>query len=296
MAYHNMARVEDEERLLESMLQVQSEIRKQREEKRRSNNWRREKFTRMFEPVTSSIARLAQVPQPPPPPPVPAPEPVKDEEEEEEEDKFYDTVKEPEEESEIFRQALDEVPEAYRSDGVLGLDVTTRTIGNYAYQVKGDTLHCLSGDDEAIFQIKTLELLLLLLVKNPNRIELKLKQAKEFLPFVYDFKDIADRLQLEATGQHLPGFHARKKYKILRELEKAGTGFLFTHAPPTTNTVVLPSDKEGLIQQLVLAVAELRAGNTSMQNLIVPLAAEAKRLGCLPEYLLSPEEETWVFA
>ena len=59
---------------------------------------------------------------------------------------------------------------------------------------------------------------------------------------------------------------------------------------------VLPSDKEGLIQQLVLAVAELRAGNTSMQNLIVPLAAEAKRLGCLPEYLLSPEEETWVFA
>ena len=289
-----MARVEDEERLLESMLKVQSEIRKQREEKRRSNNWRREKFTRMFEPVTSSIARLAQVPQPPPPPPpVPAPEPVKDEEEE---DKFYDTVKEPEEESEIFRQALDEVPEAYRSDGVLGLDVTTRTIGNYAYQVKGDTLHCLSGDDEAIFQIKTLELLLLLLVKNPNRIELKLKQAKEFLPFVYDFKDIADRLQLEATGQHLPGFHARKKYKILRELEKAGTGFLFTHAPPTTNTVVLPSDKEGLIQQLVLAVAELRAGNTSMQNLIVPLAAEAKRLGCLPKYLLSPEEETWVFA
>ena len=295
MAYHNMARVEDEERLLESMLQVQSEIRKQREEKRRSNNWRREKFTRMFEPVTSSIARLAQVPQPPPPPPVPAPEPVKDEEEEEE-DKFYDTVKEPEEESEIFRQALDEVPEAYRSDGVLGLDVTTRTIGNYAYQVKGDTLHCTSDDDEAIFQIKTFELLLLLLVKNPNRIELKLKQAKEFLPFVYDFKDIADRLQLEATGQNLPGFYARKKYKILRELEKAGTGFLFTHAPPTTNTVVLPSDKEGLIQQLVLAVAELRAGNTSMQNLIVPLAAEAKRLGCLPKYLLSPEEETWVFA
>ena len=135
-----------------------------------------------------------------------------------------------------------------------------------------------------------------MLVKNPNRIALKLKQGREFLPFVYEFKDIVDRLQLEAA-LHFPGFRLRKKYKLLKELEHAGSGFLFTKNPPIRpDTVVVPSDRAGLLRELYTAIAELRAGNTSMQNIVVPLAAEAKRLGCLPKNLLSPEEETWVYA
>ena len=47
---------------------------------------------------------------------------------------------------------------------------------------------------------------------------------------------------------------------------------------------------------LTIAVAELRAGNTSMQNIVVPLAQEAKRKKILPRKLLSPDEMTWVFA
>ena len=50
------------------------------------------------------------------------------------------------------------------------------------------------------------------------------------------------------------------------------------------------------MRALLQALAELRAGNTSMQNFVVPLAKEAKRKKILPPNLLSPDEETWVFA
>ena len=48
--------------------------------------------------------------------------------------------------------------------------------------------------------------------------------------------------------------------------------------------------------ELNKALAELRAGNTMMRNLVVPLAQEAKRMNILPSDLLLPEEETWIFA
>ena len=61
-------------------------------------------------------------------------------------------------------------------------------------------------------------------------------------------------------------------------------------------TVVIPSDKEGLLRALLQSVAELRAGNESIRNLVVPLAQEAERKNILPKGLLSPEELTWVYA
>ena len=50
------------------------------------------------------------------------------------------------------------------------------------------------------------------------------------------------------------------------------------------------------MRELKKALAELRAGNTSMRNLVVPLAQEARRKRILPDGLLSPDEETWVYA
>ena len=84
-------------------------------------------------------------------------------------------------------------------------------------------------------------------------------------------------------------------------MEKTGTGFLFSVQPPPSllkkaSTVVIPSDKKGLLRELYKAVAELRAGNTSMQNLVVPLAQEAKRKRILPKGLLSKKEQNWVFS
>ena len=73
---------------------------------------------------------------------------------------------------------------------------------------------------------------------------------------------------------------------------------MFTYHPPVVNpnTVVIPSDNDGLMHALVVALADLRAGNTSMLNIVVPLAQEAQRKGILPKGLLKPSETTWVFA
>ena len=68
MDYHKIKAVEDQEQLLEKILSLQSEIRSQREKKRRLNTNEHEKYTRIFAPVTSSIAKLAPqaAPQPVP--------------------------------------------------------------------------------------------------------------------------------------------------------------------------------------------------------------------------------------
>ena len=50
------------------------------------------------------------------------------------------------------------------------------------------------------------------------------------------------------------------------------------------------------MRALLQALAELRAGNTSMRNFVVPLAKEAKQKKILPHNVLSADEETWVFA
>ena len=305
------------ERQLKQILKLQSEIRKQHEQRRRVNTSQNERYTRIFKPVTSSIKKLMPpenildhpVPKTVAPlmpnenildQPVPqtdAPVLIPDIKEE----KFYE-----EPNNDIYRQALIEVPENLRSDGILGLNTRTHSIGEYEYEVKGDILHCIRVDgsdghlmDRVEFKIGSLNLWMLLLVKNPTRIELKLKAGREYSPFVYDFKDIVDRLGLAASGRRTIGYNLRKKAKTLAELEKAGSGFLFTSAPPNlvkSNTFIIPSDKDGLMHELYTALAELRAGNTSMQNIVVPLAAEAQRLGYLSKDLLTPEEQTWMYA
>ena len=99
----------------------------------------------------------------------------------------------------------------------------------------------------------------------------------------------------------------RAKFKLLQDLErrtKSGSGFLFSVQPPPfskkrrikSSIVVIPSDKKGLLRALYQALAELRAGNTSMQNLVVPLAQEAKSKKILPQHLLSADEKIWVFS
>ena len=73
---------------------------------------------------------------------------------------------------------------------------------------------------------------------------------------------------------------------------------MFTYHSPLVNpnTVVIPSDNEGLMHALVVALAKLRACNNSMRNILVPLAQEAQRKRILPKDLLTPNETTWVFA
>ena len=56
--YHRINTIADEERLLEEMLQLQSQIRSQREAERKTKTYNSGKYTKIFEPVTKSIEKL----------------------------------------------------------------------------------------------------------------------------------------------------------------------------------------------------------------------------------------------
>ena len=293
--YRRISNIAEEEGLLQEMLNLQSQIRAQREKDRIAKTTRREKYTKMFEPVTKSLERLV-TPAPPAtnnlvdltdviPEHVNVPlEPMKEEKDE------FEEMQEP---GELYKEALNNVPIRRRDDGMLGLNPEKHSIGDYIYEVVGNTLKVHHDHEQKHFEIHDLELWKLLLVKNPQYIGLKLKdEQKRYLPFVEEFKDIVDQLNLVASSGHR-GFKNRVKYKMLMEM-RGGSGFLFSVQPPTT--LVVPSDNLGLMRALYQALAELRAGNTSMRNIVVPLAAEAKRKKILPENLLSADEETWVYA
>ena len=68
MDYNRIKDIEDQEQMLEKILSLQSDIRSQPEKKRRLNTAQQEKYTRIFEPVTKSIAKLAPQPAPQPAP------------------------------------------------------------------------------------------------------------------------------------------------------------------------------------------------------------------------------------
>ena len=150
------------------------------------------------------------------------------------------------------------------------------------------------NDSTKSFDINDYKLWQLLLVKRPSSIGLDLKTNQKLLQ---DYIGIVDTLDLvqDAEESRIP-YPNRVKFKLLSN--KHGSGFLFSTRPPLfhPSTVVLPSDKKGLLRELLLAVAELRAGNTSMQNLVVLLAKKAKRKRILPRNLLTADEMTWIFA
>ena len=136
----------------------------------------------------------------------------------------------------------------------------------------------------------------ILLSQNPARIiDLTDEKGKAA---VKTYRDIVDQLGLIPRVQFTnKNFKKRMKYKLI---SPQGTGFLFSVRKPMKqsfkpSTIVIPSDRKGLLRALLQSLAEMRAGNESMRNLVVPLAQEAKRKKILPNNLLSPEELTWVY-
>lgn len=277
--YRRVNTIEDEKKLLEEMLELQADIREQRERQRKRKSHNSEKYTKMFEPVTKSLSKLVPTPVvnlmdvDDPVPDLMDLAPVKEELE----------IQEP---GELYKQALSEIPRKLRDDGKLGLNIDHR-IGDYIYEVEGNVLKVVNNGEVKEFEITDLNLWKLLLVMNPMKIQLTLKENKQYLPFVHKYIDIVNELNL-LDGYN--GSRNRVKYKLI---EHKGSGFLFSVQPPT---IVIPSDNEGLMSELYKALAEVRAGNTSMRNLLVPLAQEANRKNILPPHLLSPDEQTWVFA
>ena len=234
-------------------------------------------------------------------------------------------IKEENPDDDLYQEALAMVPRKFRDDGQLGLCPSTHQIGTYTYAVHGNTLQAVSNHDENEdmhqFEIRDLNLWKLLLVLNPSKIGLPLtssssttntttttpqrvrRKVAEYLPFVLDYVFIARKLDLLDS---YTGSKARAKYTLLTTAAVANGGdhsgsggFLFSSNPPPRipSVVVLPPDNKGLMSELYRAVAELRAGNTTMRNLVAPMVREARRRHIhIPPDLLSPYEDTWTLA
>ena len=288
------------------MLELQREIRAQRELVRDRDSAKRDKYTKIFEPVTKTLTDMS-TPVVPAAPAAPAPskeeEPLiqfDDIKDEEPGELYAETLAAtPQGPGELYIRALAEIPQRLRDDGKLGFDTVNHMIGDWIYEVIGNTLVVRNGDEEENIFIDDYKVWCLLLVLNPKKIKLETQDEEgQLLPFVKEYARIADRLDLLDRFESLRTGQKRIKYNLLKRVH-AGSGFLFTTHPPTLihpDTVVVPSDPAGLMNALSLALAEFRAGNVSMRNVVVPLAAEANRMGILPKNLLSNDEMTWVFA
>lgn len=285
------SRIENQERLLEEMLSIQADIRKQNERKRILKSNDDEIYSKMFKPVTRSIQKLVI-----PPPPVVKEPTVNDGDTDDIEMKVEEDDEKEIPPGDLYYKALEKVPEEFRDDGKLGLNTLYQQIGDFDYEIHGNVLKIFDGGNEEIhkYDIDDENLWMLLLAKNPQSVKLAFKDKEgKYLPFAEKYREIAKDLNL--TDAIARGLTKRTKYKIIN---KKGSGFMFTYHPPLVNpnTVVIPSDNEGLMHALVVALAELRAGNNSMRNILVPLAQEAQRKRILPKDLLTPNETTWVFA
>ena len=306
MSYHpyRVQSIEDEKRLLEKMLYLESKVRLARENDRHLKATQSSHYTKMFQPITNSLKQLQ-----PTKPEIKVNaststdhlEAVDNSDKDDELDDEKDIKDDP---GDLYKDALASIPARSRDDGIFGLNDETKHIGDYSFFVDGNTLHIMDhGGLVKSYVIDDYELWQLLLIKRPNDIGLKLKDVRgKNSQTLEDFIHIVQELDLVSVAKKdQVQIKNRAKYKLL---PKVGQGFLFTSTMPDflrkppvkSNVVVVPSDKRGLLRALVQSVAELRSGNTSMQNVVVPLAQEAKRLKILPPGLLSPKELTWVYA
>ena len=316
--FYRIDKLATEEELLRKKLKMENEIRKEREKKRHSKSVEGRKYSRMLEPVTKSLEELKAIQKHDPSDKnvihkhdssdenLISLEEFKERNPHDEDlidlhdyDVSSELNKKDGEAGDQFREALNSIPFELRDDGMFGLNNETKEIGNNNFSVKGEILQVENKHTHVVkyFVINELDLWKLLLVKRPSSIKLNLSDIKgkqilnEYIGIMKDLDLVKDAERTRTS------YKGRAKFKLI---QKKGAGFLFSARPPPfvvpPSTVVIPSDKKGLLRALLRAVAELRAGNTSMQNIVVPLAHEAKRKKVLPRNLLSPDEMTWIFA
>ena len=291
----------DEKCLLTKKLNREKQIRKHREKNRRLKSAKSHEYSTIFEPVTKSLDDLKDIHKTAAA--ATAAVPLQSDETIRDSPPLVSDGKP----GALYLQALDSIPITSLDDGVFGLNVHTQSIGNNSFYVDNNSLIVENKDDGTIqtFDINDFVLWQLLLVKRPHDVGLNFKNGKR-KDVLKQYLDIVKSLNLihDANKRGVP-YRTRAKFKLFPKSMKTsfGSGFLFSIRPPPfekrlfhPSTVVIPSDKKGLLRALLQAVTELRAGNTSMQNVVVPLAQEAKRKKILPANLLTSDEMTWVFA
>ena len=114
---------------------------------------------------------------------------------------------------------------------MLGLNSDTHRIGNYFYKVTGNVLQVSNIDSEdahKTFDDTDLDLWKLLIVLNPSKIRLQLKDSNgKYLPFEEEYANIANELNLLGSYS---GSKNRVKYHILT---------ISTKNPPHKRSILL---------------------------------------------------------
>ena len=309
--FHVISSTEDEQDLLSKIIRLETQIRAQREKERLLRTGQNETYSRIFEPITRELKTIQQVEALPPATPLPAsgaPGPSTPvipipKTQSPRQALFSTPLKTPKtpstpdtESSADYRNALRTVKSRNREDGYLGLDSVHKLTVGRAYYVQGNTLVVAPGSGhpyETRITVHNPRTWVMLLAKNPaSIIELRNFKTREYYPYVDEYRKIAEELGfvafVERTGEI--AMRNRTKFKLLED-----GGFLYSLLPPPPLRV-LPSDPQGVLRELQKALAEYRAGNASMRNIIGPLSAQAQRMKILPKNLKKTLSDfNWVY-
>ena len=305
MSYHpyRLHSIEHEENLLTEIVQLQDKIRRDKGKNRQLKSAEERHFTKVFKPITASLDNLKKRSEG-------KSTTTANYDDDENEGGVMDEDKIKIEPGRLYYEALRNISSRSLDDGVLGLNDRSKKIGEYVYSVDGDTLRVFNDRGEMRSKvIKDYNLWRLLLSQTPKGLPVTDENGRN-TPAVNEYIKMADDLGLidSALRRGFTGLKRRDKYKLLVHKEVVGRGFLFTSRRPGflknnrkrsivhPSVVVVPSNKKKLMRELMKGVAELRSGNTSMQNVVAPLAQEAKRLKILPPGLLTDKEMAWVYA
>ena len=198
-------------------------------------------------------------------------------------------------------QLIAKIPEGQRDDGTFGLNWKRKQIGGMPFSVTDKGVQVTTGPGEVRdIKIKHFDTWKLLFYQNPEDKDIVLKSNGRDTPAVQEYRNIVRELNLVniVENSNKPkGYQKRKKFTTFFLKNVKGTGLLFSYKKPSSfpgssheksgeglksgffppNTVVIPSENKDLLIKLATSLSERDAGNSSLQNLIVSLAREARK-------------------
>ena len=298
----NICTIRDQQQLLKKIVETKAEIRTSRERKRLRDEKIDEKYGRIFDPITKSIKNIsiptiptinippATVPTPVPSPvPSPATSPATSPASPVQQSPILPPSPEKSKnENQLYTSALKNLKVSQRdNDGILGLDYKTGLIGGMPFKIIKDGLVVSTPQGDVTQKISNEKVWRLLLVKNPNDLDFSL-YTRNNTPAAHlvQFRQVAKKLNLLKNAEEKyfktpsmrKGIMSRGKYNLLN----AGSGLkrpvLFA-SPRKPLPQLIPSDKNGLINELRICAGEFRAGNHSLVTKITPMVQQALRMG-----------------
>ena len=201
-------------------------------------------------------------------------------------------------------QLIAKIPDGQRDDGTFGLNWKHKSIGGMPFTLTSKGVQVTTGPNQVKdIKIKHFDTWKLLFYQNPEDKNIVLKSNGRDTPAVEEYRNIVRELNLvdivEKTSnpKNKANYQKRKKFTTFFLKNVKGTGLLFSYKKPSSfpgssheksgkglksgffppNTVVIPSENKELLIKLATSLSERDAGNSSLQNLIVALAREARR-------------------